>query len=116
MDDNIFEDNFSDDFYLNKNVLIFAINKNDKEVAFSNGLIKKNKDGFFAYNCNTFPGCSGGCIVNECNNCVIGIHRGEIETGNKKALNQGIYIRKIIKCIKDSKELFFQNVNHNFYN
>ena len=100
LDDNVLDRNSSNDFYLNKNVLIFAINQKDKQIGFSNGLIKKNKDCFFAYTCNTYPGCSGGCIVNQFNNCVIGIHRGEIETGREKIINQGIFLKNVIRCIK----------------
>jgi hypothetical protein len=37
LDDNVLDD----DCYLNQNVLIFAINKNDKQIGFSNGIIKK---------------------------------------------------------------------------
>ena len=114
MDDNVLIKNCTDDYYLNKNVIVFGINKNDKEVGFSNGLIKKNSDKFFAYNCNTYPGCSGGCIVNQLNNCVIGIHRGEIETGKKKAVNEGIYIRNVIEFIKDSKGSILNDVNQYF--
>ena len=69
MDDNVLDD----DCYLNQNVLIFAINKNDKQIGFSNGIIKNYKDSFFGYNCNTYPGCSGGCIVNQFNNNAIGM-------------------------------------------
>ena len=116
MDDNVLNSGESNDCYLNQYVLIFAINKNDKQIGLSNGKIKKNQDCFFAYTCNTFPGCSGGCIVNQFNNCVIGIHRGEIKTDNKNSVNAGIYIRNIIKYIKESKENLLSNVNQYFNN
>jgi len=48
--------------------------------------------------------------VNQFNNNVIGIHRGEIENGNKKALNAGIYINNVINSIKQSKENIYQKV------
>ena len=80
LDDNVLDKNYSNDCYLNHHVIIFAINKNDKQVGFSNGVIKQNEESFFAYTCNTFPGCSGGCIVNQNNNNIIGIHRTEINT------------------------------------
>ena len=112
LDDNILKNNSSNEYYLNKNVLIFAINKENKQIGFSNGLIKKCKDCFFAYTCNTYPGCSGGCIVNESNNSVIGIHRGEIETKNKNAVNQGIFISNVIKYIKKSKGNLLSKVNY----
>jgi len=110
LDDKVLEQNYSCDNYLNHNVLIYAINKDNKQMGFSNGVIKKNEDPFFAYTCNTYPGCSGGCIVNQFNNNVIGIHRGEIETGNKKAVNVGIYINNVINSIKQSKENTSQKV------
>ena len=112
LDDKALDQNSSNDCYLNQNVIIFAININDnKQIGFSNGIIKKNFDSFFAHTCNSFPGCSGGCIVNQFNNNVIGIHRGEVETGgNKKAVNAGIYINNVINRIKQSKEKLFQKV------
>ena len=115
LDENALEKNYSNDNYLCGNVLIFAINKNDnKQLALSNGIIKKNEDSFFAYTCNTYPGCSGGCIVNQFNNNIIGIHRGEIKIGNKNAINAGIYINHVINKIKQSKEIIL--VKHIFYN
>ena len=110
LDDKVLDKNYSNDCYLNQNVFIFAINKNDKQIGFSNGVIKKNQDSFFAHTCNSFPGCSGGCIVNQFNNNVIGIHRGEIETGNEKIVNLGIYINNVINRIKQSKENIMQKV------
>ena len=73
LDNNIFDNN-----YLNGKVLIFGTTKNDKELGFSNGIIKNNKKPFFEYTCNTTPGCSGGCIVRQTNNCFIGIHQKEL--------------------------------------
>ena len=67
LDDNALDKNSDNNCYLNKNVIVYGINKIGKKVSFSNGIIKKNKDFFFVYTCNTFPGCSGGCIVNQSN-------------------------------------------------
>ena len=102
LDDNVFKKNCSNECYLNQKVFIYGINKikHEKKLAFSNGIIKSTKNSFFSYNCNTFPGCSGGCIVNQFNNCVIGIHKGKKETGNKNVVNVGIFIRDVIKFIK----------------
>lgn len=116
LDDNALEENDSNDYYLKKNVLIFAINKNNMNVGFSNGLIKHNNNGFFFYTCNTYPGCSGGCVVNGYNNSVIGIHRGECKIEENKYINQGIYIWNVIKYIKDSKESLLLSVIQNFNN
>ena len=110
LDDKVLDKNYSNDNYLNHNVLIYAINKDNNLMGFSNGVIKKNEDPFFAYTCNTYPGCSGGCIVNQSNNNVIGIHRGEIETGNKEVVNAGIYINNVINSIKETKENISQKV------
>ena len=115
LDDNIFKNNSSNEYYLNQNVLIFAINKENKQIVFSNGLIKKCIDCFFAYTCNTYSGCSGGCIVNESNNSVIGIHRGEIDTKNKNEVNQGIFISNVIKYIKKSEGSLLSNVNYYYF-
>ena len=111
LDDKVLDKNYSNDCYLNQKVFIFAININDdKQIGFSNGVIKKNKEPFFAYNCNTYLGCSGGCIVNQFTNNVIGIHCGEIKTENEKAVNAGIYINNVINIIKQSKENISQKV------
>ena len=124
LDDSELDKNGSNEEYLKMKVLIFGINKNDKEVGISNEIIKKNDHCFFAYTCNTFPGCSGGCIVNQLNNCVIGIHRGEITIENEKkqdskekknVANVGIYIRNVIECIKYSKESLLSYVNNFLY-
>ena len=114
LDDNVLNNYYSNESYLNKKVLIFAINKENKKLATSNGFIKNNKDSFFAHTCNTYPGCSGGCIVNENNNNVIGIHIGAIKTGNENnIINAGIYINHVINAIKQSKEnISSKNVKH----
>ena len=113
IDDDVFDKNYSNDYYLGKNILFYGININDnKQVGLSDGIIKKNEDYFFIHNCNAFPGCSGGCIVNKFNNCVIGIHRA----GIKEGINQGIYISNVIKCIKNSKEYLLSNVSKNSLN
>ena len=103
LDDNILKKKYSNNIYLNKKVLIFAINTNQK-IGFSNGKIKKVLGDYsFAYTCNTYKGCSGGCIINENNNCVIGIHRGELKKVNDKAINASIFIWNVINFIKGSK-------------
>ena len=109
LDDNV----FTNENYLNQNVIIYAINNinNGRKLVYSNGIIKNSKDSIFAYTCNTYPGCSGGCIVNQYNNCAIGIHQGEIQTGNNNALNAGIFMRDIIKYIKEKKNISLSNVN-----
>jgi len=110
LDDNV----FTNELYINQNVLIYGINNNKigSKLVFSNGIIKNSKDYNFAYTCNTYPGCSGGCIVNQYDNCVIGIHKGEIEgTRNKNVVNAGIFIRDVIKYIKENKNAFLSNVN-----
>ena len=50
----------------------------NKRSGLSNGLIKIIKNDKFIYTCNTYPGSSGGVIVNQNTNCVIGIHEGEV--------------------------------------
>jgi len=113
LDDDVLDDNNSNDWYLNKNVLIFAVNKKDRQIGFSNGIIKKCESPYFFYNCNTYAGCSGGCIVNQANNNVIGIHKGE---SKKNGLNAGIFIREIIKYIKDNKEILSRVSKYSFKN
>ena len=110
LDDNV----FTNELYLNQNVIIYGINNNKigSKLVFSNGIINKSYGCNFEYTCNTYPGCSGGCIVNQYNNCAIGIHKGEIKRrGNKNVVNVGIFIRDIIKYIKENKNAFLSNVN-----
>ena len=97
LDENVINFNYTNDFYKNQKVLVYGINKNN--LAYDPGLIKQIKDYSFAYNANTYPGCSGGCIANYDNNCIIGIHKGEILTGNNKAVNAGIFIKEVIRSI-----------------
>ena len=110
LDDNVININGSKDCYLNQKVLVYGINK--KKLVYAQGLIKQIKEYSFAHTANTFPGCSGGCIANYNNNCVIGIHRGEIKTGNKIALNAGIFIKDIIRYILNHFNKN-QNINKN---
>ena len=102
LDDNVLDKNCSNDYYLNKKVIIYGINQNDNnQIGFSNGVITECKYDSFSYTCDTYPGCSGGCIVNQYNNNVIGIHLGAIENTD---LNAGRFIRQIIKYLKNNKE------------
>ena len=52
--------------------------------------------------CNTYPGCSGGVIVNKKKNSVIGIHRGTINMGKNRIINAGIFIKDVIDDIKNN--------------
>ena len=113
LDDIILKKDYSNDLYLNNmksHIIIFAIMKN-KRRGHSIGLIKNKEDHLFAHNCNTYPGCSGGAIVNKNNNCIIGLHRGEIEN-SKKVKNCGIFIKNIIDNIKHIKQ---KDINKNDY-
>ena len=115
LDNIVLDNNYSNDYYLNQKVVIFSFNKNNKEIGFSNGLITKNKDSFFEYSCNNNPGYSGGCIVNKSNNCVIGIHQGEINTQYNNNTNQGVYIKSIIKSIITDKSCYIPRVIYFIY-
>ncbi len=67
-------------------------------------VIKKIKNYNFIHGCYTYSGSSGGVIVNKNNNCVIGLHKGGLETNDKKfkkmILNIGVFIKDIIENIK----------------
>jgi len=108
-DDNGINFNSSNDCYKNQKVLIYGIN--NKKLAYDPGVIKKIKEYSFAYNANTYPGCSGGCIVNYDNNCIIGIHRGEIKTGNSKAINAGIFIKDVIRYILKKVKIYIIKIS-----
>ena len=122
LDDDVFNINSFNECFLKQKVFIFAINnfENGRQLAFSNGIIISNiNEGKFAYTCNSYPGCSGGCIVNQYNNNIIGIHKGELDKENKKGekmqdekiINVGIFIGDVIKCIKESKNSLLSIVN-----
>ncbi len=90
-DDNIFKKNYSNRNYVNQNIGIFAINSNDKQLAFSEGIMKKYYSYDFSYTSATYKGCSGGCIINENIDMVIGFHKGETIRPNKDGLRKGIF-------------------------
>ena len=107
LDDNILKSNYSNKDYLNRNVTVFALNKNDNfKLYYSYGSIKECDDCLFKHTCNTYKGCSGGCIVIQNNNSVIGIHKGGHKNGK---VNIGIFINDVIEDIKNQ-------VNHYSYN
>ena len=112
LDETIFNKNDSNEYYLNQGVLLFARNKfkNEKRLVFSNGIIKNIKNYDFLYTCNTYSGCSGGCIVNQNNYGVIGIHKGGMV---KCTLNVGVFIMDVIKDIIEPENSLLLNVNYN---
>ena len=64
------------------NIIIFAIMIGQKR-GHDSGNISSIGKGYFIHDCNTYPGCSGGVIVNKIKNSVIGMHRGNIIKGRK---------------------------------
>ena len=110
MDDNILKSNYSNENYLNKSITTYALNKNDNfKLYYSYGYIKDCKEWNLIHSCNTYPGCSGGCIVIENTNRVIGIHRG----GHKeKDFNLGIFIKDVIDDIRKEE---VERVNHYYF-
>ena len=111
LDDHALDNDNKINYYLNKKVIIYGIDINEKKVGFSNGtiekIVKKGEGNIrFIYNCNAYSGCSGGCIVNQANNMVIGLHKGEIEM---KGLNMAVSIRNIIQKLKNEEKNFSVN-------
>ena len=107
LDDNILKSNYSNKDYLNKSVTVYGLNTKDKyKLYYSYGYIKESGKPSFTHTCNTYPGCSGGCIVIQNTNSVIGIHRGAHKENN---VNVGIFISDVIEDIRDK-------VNHCSYN
>lgn len=109
LDDIIFKKNYTNEMYINNkmnHIYIFAIMR--KKRGHSSGLIKKIDNYNFVHDCNSYSGSSGGVIVNKNNNCVIGIHKGSLETKEKKyknmVLNIGVFIKDIIEDIKLPKD------------
>ena len=83
------------------NIIIFATMIGQKR-GHDSGNISKIANGYFIHDCNTYPGCSGGVIVNKIKNSVIGMHRGNIIKGRKKITNAGVFIKDIIDDIKSN--------------
>ena len=106
LDDNILKRNYSNKDYLNNSVTVYGLNTKDNyKLYYSNGYIKAQDNYLFGHTCNTYPGCSGGCIVIENTNHVIGIHKGY----EKNKDNVGIFIKDVIEDI-------IKQVNHCLYN
>ena len=113
LDDNISKSKCSNEDYLNKSVTLYALNKNDyNKLNYSYGYIKEYKDSDLIHTCNTFNGCSGGCIANKSNNRVIGIHYGADKENNG---NYAIFIKVVFKEIKNKVEKDIKEVNHYFF-
>jgi small GTP-binding protein len=91
----------------------------NKRPRLSNGLIKSINKGQFIYTCNTYPGSSGGVIVNQNTNCIIGMHRGECVEANKKNknkkinLNIGIFMRSITDDINSNNSNLEKYIENN---
>ena len=113
LDDNI--SNCSKEDYLNQSVTLYAINKNDNNKCnYSYGIIKECNKLELIHTCNTYHGCSGGCIAIKSNNCIIGIHRGSAKEDNE--INYGIFIKDVFENIKNKVEEEIKDVNHYSYN
>ena len=111
-DDNVFKNNYSNENYLNQNVAIFAFKNIDEQLGFSNGIIKKYYEYYFSYTSITNKGCSGGCIINQNNDKVIGFHKGATKKGDNDGLKTGIFLMNVIKDIKENKNELLSNVNY----
>ena len=106
LDDNILKSNYSNKDYLNHSVTVYGLNTKDNyKLYYSNGYIKDQNNYLFDHTCNTYSGCSGGCIVIKNNNRVIGIHKGN----KNNEVNVGIFIKDVIEGI-------IKQVNHYSYN
>ena len=107
LDDNILKSNYSNKDYLNISVTVYGLNSKDNyNLNYSYGYIKKLDKWLFTHTCNTESGCSGGCITVKDTNRVIGIHMGAHKNNID---NIGIFINDAIKDIK-------KQVNHYSYN
>ena len=96
IDENIF--NKSEDDYKNENIYILHHpNAEEAKVSFGNGIEKINDyDDYDDYDikhlCHTEPGSSGGPILSQMTNKVIGIHKGSIGKG-KCDYNIGTFLK-----------------------
>ena len=101
IDDIILKNDYKNELYLQKYILTFAIME-DGEIGYSNGQINNIENSYFWYNCDIDKGYSGGVIINNKNNSIIGVNKGEhIINSNNSNINMGIFIYDIIKDIKN---------------
>ena len=112
LDDYVFENNCTNKYYLGQEVVIFGIDKNTRQLAYSSGIIKRCYDYYFSYNSITYKGCSGGCIINKSNGKVIGFHKGCTEGGKNDNKKIGIFLMDVIKDIKEIKNGLLSNVKY----
>ena len=105
LDDLILQKDYDKNKFLEynyNNITIFSIMQNKR--GHSDGNILKFKDNFnFIHNCNTYPGSSGGVIVNKIKNTVIGMHIGALRYTKKESIqNVGIFIKDIIDDLQNT--------------
>ena len=109
IDKNIFKDIKDESIYNYKNEGIYILhhpNAEEAKVSFGSGIEKEN-DYDIKHKCHTEPGSSGGPILSEITNKVIGIHKGSI--GNK--YNIGTFLKLPLNQL-----MYKEKVSNNIYN
>ena len=106
IDENIF--NKSEDDYKNENIYILHHpNAEEAKVSFGKGIEKLKINDYDDYDikhlCHTEPGSSGGPILSQMTNKVIGIHKGSIGKG-KCDYNIGTFLKFPLNELKNQNK------------
>ena len=110
-DENINRKNYQNKEYQNACILLPTFMENGEiETDKGNITFVQENSQLFMHNCNTDEGSSGGPVILIDNFSVIGMHKGHL-VYNKK--NVGIFIKNIIKDIKNDNML---KINSNSFN
>ena len=104
LDENLIN-NELEHFYKNKFIILIGLFEN-KKIGFSSGLIINTENEKICYSDDSFQKISQGFIINQQNNCIIGIHKEKYIIANKNEksenLNNGIYMINLIKDINNN--------------
>ena len=103
IDENIF-DNSVDDYKNESIYILHHPNAEEAKVSFGSGIEKVN-DCDIKHLCHTEPGSSGGPILSQMTNKVIGIHKGSIVKYGKCAYNIGTFLKFPLNDLKYGKKV-----------
>ena len=103
LDENLINDNL-ENYYKNKFIILISLFEN-KKIGISNGLIINSKMDNLIYSDDSFQKFSEGFIINQQNNCIIGIHKEKYKISKEKNenKNKGIYMINIIQDINNNE-------------
>ena len=88
LDENLINDNL-ENYYKNNFIILISLFEN-KKIGISNGLIINSKMDNLIYSDDSFQKFSEGFIINQQNNCIIGIHKEKYIISKEKNENKNI--------------------------